>query len=69
MVFVGFDIVDLAEHLRMAVAAGETAMVPKQGAMKGVQYFISTKSGRSRHIRRPIRTQLKGLTVLMHRQM
>jgi len=45
------------------------AMVPKQGAMKGVQYFISTKSGRSRRMRRPTRSQLKGLTVLTHRQM
>jgi len=45
------------------------AMVPKQGAMKGVQYFISTKSGRSRRIRRPTRTQFSGFIVLTQRQM
>ena len=43
------------------------AIVPKQGAMKGVQYFMSTKSGRSRRMRRPTRSQLKGLTVLTQR--
>ena len=47
------------------------ARVPsaKQGAMKGVQYFISTKSGRSRRIRRPTRTQFSGFIVLTQRQM
>ena len=44
-------------------------MVPKQGAMKGVQYFISTKSGRSRRIRQPTRSQFRGFIVLTHRQM
>ena len=39
------------------------AIVPKQGAMKGVQYFISTMSGRRRAIRRPTRSQLSGHTV------
>ncbi len=44
-------------------------MVPKHGAMKGVQYFNRTKSGRSRRSCRPTRHQLKGLTVLTHRTM
>ncbi len=44
-------------------------MVPKQGAMKGVQYFSSTKSGRSRRICRPTRHQLNGLTVWTQREM
>ena len=44
------------------------AIVPKQGAMKGVQYFSSTKSGRSRRIRRPMRSQLNGSVVLTQRR-
>ncbi len=39
-------------------------MVPKQGAMKGVQYFSRMKSGRSRRSRRPTRHQFRGDTVL-----
>ena len=37
--------------------------------MKGVQYFISTKSGRSQRMARPTRHQLKGSTVLTQRSM
>ena len=43
------------------------ATVPKQGAINGVQYFISTISGRSRFSRRPRRTQFTGLTVFITR--
>ena len=35
VVFVGFDIVDLAEHLRMAVAAGETGNGAETGRHEG----------------------------------
>ena len=42
-------------------------MVPKQGPMNGVQYFMSSMSGRSRRMRSPMRIQLKGLTVFTHR--
>ncbi len=37
--------------------------------MKGVQYFSSTKSGRSRRKRRPTRSQLNGFTVFTLRSM
>ena len=45
------------------------AMVPKHGAMKGVQYLSISASGRSRLIRRPTFIQLGGQTVFTARTM
>lgn len=69
MAFMRFDVVDLTKDTRRTVLLAKRAIVPKQGAIKGVQYFISTKSGFSRAIHRPTAIQLNGFIVFTHRTM